>query len=492
MKAVIYARVSSREQKEGFSLEAQTKLIRDYAKRNKIHIEKEFVCVESAKNDSRKIFREMLQFVKDIPDLQIILCEKVDRLLRGDLKDRVFLDDLIQNSDKEVHFIKEGLILGRNSKSAQKLHFDIQTALARHYLNNLSDEVKKSYEAMVEDGRYPHIPPIGYKTKLENHIAVIHEEKAHFIRRIFELVATGTYTERKVAEIAFNEGFRSRSGKRVGKSAIGKILHTHFYYGDFEWKGKLYKGVHPPIISKDLFLKVQEALAPRGKNKSRKHNFTYSALMRCGECGNGITAELQKGHIYYRCTKPNGANSCSQKYTREEEIEDQIQSAIRAIGLNENQVNLLKTILRESHEEESEYHNRSLDALNARYKELKAKLDKLLDAYLEGTVNKEIYDNKSVALNEELTSINTEITKHKDGDKKFIEQIENFWEVCKVAPELYASSRPELKRELLKYVVSNLSLKDKKVEFTYRFPFNELVLHAQTEDWQGRKESNFH
>jgi DNA invertase Pin-like site-specific DNA recombinase len=196
---VAYYRVSSKRQKEeGVSLEAQKKLIKDYILRSSFKIIKEFEIDESAKKANRKIFYEMLAFVRDNPQVSGIISEKIDRLLRGNLKDRVLIEDLINDFDKEIHFVKEGLVLSKDSKSAEKLHFDIQNALARHYLNNLSDEVKKGYDVLVADGFYPHIPPIGYKSKLENHLAVVDQERAPFIKKAFELCATGEYTERKI------------------------------------------------------------------------------------------------------------------------------------------------------------------------------------------------------------------------------------------------------------------------------------------------------
>ena len=89
MKAVIYTRVSSREQEEtGYSLPAQEKLLRDYAQRNGFEIAKVFSISESASGKrQREIFNQMLSYVKRNA-IKIILCEKVDRLTRN-LKDAV-------------------------------------------------------------------------------------------------------------------------------------------------------------------------------------------------------------------------------------------------------------------------------------------------------------------------------------------------------------------------------------------------------------------
>jgi site-specific DNA recombinase len=485
-----YYRVSSKRQKdEGVSLEAQRKLIREYAKRNNLYILKEFEVDESAKKEDRRIFQELIATIKANDHIAGIIAEKVDRLLRGNLKDRVIIEDLINLNNKEIHFVKESLILSKDTKSAQKLHFDIQNALARHFLNNLSDEVKKGYDILVNDGFYPHIPPIGYESKLNEHVPVIDAERAKFVTRAFEYCASGEYSERQISDKLFEEGFRSRSGTRVGKSAMSKILHNPFYYGEFIWHGKLYKGNYEPIINKDLFDKVLEVLHPH-KRKGYKYDFAYVGLMRCGECGNGITAELQKGHTYYHCTKPKGAKFCSQKYVREEVIEKQLQAVIQAVSLDIKKIKTIREIMRVSLEEETQYLQESLDALNGRYNDLQGQSSRLLDLYLKGSLAEVLYNERSAKLNQEIEGVNGEIIKHKKADRAYQQEIESFLVFCSEAPKLYAGSRPALKRELLRFVVSNLSLKDGKVDYTLQIPFNVVAQYAQSENWQGHVESN--
>ena len=92
LKAVIYARVSSEEQKkEGFSIPAQLDLLRDFARKNNIQIIKEFEEAETAKQAGRHQFNEMLKFLKTHKNVKNVLCEKTDRLYRN-FKDYVDLD----------------------------------------------------------------------------------------------------------------------------------------------------------------------------------------------------------------------------------------------------------------------------------------------------------------------------------------------------------------------------------------------------------------
>src|SRR3989344_5307000 len=120
-KAVIYARVSSREQEEtGYSLPAQEKLLRDYAERQGLDIVKVFSVAESASGiKQRKVFAEMIDYLSKnkIPNL---LCEKVDRLTRN-LKEAVVANDWVEeDASRRIHFVKTNLIVHHKAKSDEK------------------------------------------------------------------------------------------------------------------------------------------------------------------------------------------------------------------------------------------------------------------------------------------------------------------------------------------------------------------------------------
>ena len=146
-RAVLYARVSSKDQeKEGFSIPAQTRLLRDYAEANGIEVVKEFVDVETAKRAGRRNFGEMLKYLKKRgPTCRIVLVEKTDRLYRN-LKDWVMLDGM----ELEIHLAKEGVVLSDDSRSTDKFMHGIRVLMAKNYIDNLSEEVKKGMTQVAE------------------------------------------------------------------------------------------------------------------------------------------------------------------------------------------------------------------------------------------------------------------------------------------------------------------------------------------------------
>ena len=104
------------------------------------------------------------------------------------------------------------------------------------------------------------------------------------------------------------------------------------YYGDFTWTGKHYHGVHEPLITQDLFDRIQAVLTEKGQRRTgqQKHAWAFQELISCGHCGCAFVAEIKKQrYVYYHCTGNKGR--CPEKYVREEDIATQFGEALRAI-----------------------------------------------------------------------------------------------------------------------------------------------------------------
>src|SRR5215467_13115412 len=164
-QAVLYARVSSKDQeREGFSIPAQLKFLREYAQSHELNVLREFVDVETAKTTGRKQFGEMVRFLRDHKACRVVIVEKTDRLYRN-FRDCVTLEDL----EVEIHLPKEGQIIGKESKSQTKLVHGIQLVIARNYIENLREEVKKGLREKAAQGLYPGRAPFGYMNNKETH-----------------------------------------------------------------------------------------------------------------------------------------------------------------------------------------------------------------------------------------------------------------------------------------------------------------------------------
>src|SRR5215208_1668350 len=247
-QAVIYARVSSKEQeKEGFSIPAQLKLLKEYAAANGFAIAQEYIDVETAKQTGRAAFGEMVAYLKAHPFVRVMLVEKTDRLYRN-LKDWVTVDEL----DVEMHFPKEGVVLSRESRSSEKFMHGIKVLMAKNYIDNLSEEASKGMQEKAEQGIWPTRSPLGYRNVIASDSKKVIEpdpEIAPLVTRLFEWYATGMLSLRQAAKKVREAGLAyRRSGTPVPVSTIHKILRNRLYFGEFEWNGRIYQGKHQPLI----------------------------------------------------------------------------------------------------------------------------------------------------------------------------------------------------------------------------------------------------
>jgi len=482
-EAVIYARVSSKEQeKEGYSIPAQLKLLNSYAMEQGYQIIQEFVDVETAKRTGRPGFNSMVDFFKKEhkskspkEPCHILLVEKTDRLYRN-LKDWVTIDDL----NLDIHFVKENVVLSKDSRSSEKFMHGIKVLMAKNYIDNLSEETKKGMLEKAEQGIFPSFAPLGY-INVEcggKRIIQIDPEVAPFVRQLFEWYATGNYSLLEVNQKIQSEGFGYRkTGRKIPKSVVHKILTNPIYYGDFNWGGKHYHGNHEPIVSKELFDRVQEVLAEKGRRRTRqqKHHWTFQGMVSCGHCGCALVGELKKGrYIYYHCTGYRG--KCPEKYVREEELADQFGEALRALKLDGEVLSWIVTALKGSHKDEKLYHDEMIGNLQKQYSKLQDRLDAMYIDKLDGRIAQEFFDRKSEEWRREQADILRKIEKHQNANHAYLEEGARILELAQHAVILYEKQDMPEKRRLLNFVLSNSSWKDGRLTPGYRKPFDLLAV----------------
>ena len=176
----MYVRVSSKEQEQGFSIPAQRQLLKDYAEREGIHVVQEFEDVETAKRAGRTSFNEMVAFLrKKSSGCRTLLVEKTDRLYRN-IKDWVTIDEL----SIEVHFVKEAVVLSEDSRSSEKFMHGIKVLMAKNYIDNLGEEVRKGMIEKARQGHWPTVAPVGYVNNLVSHRIEPDPERAPIIVKL--------------------------------------------------------------------------------------------------------------------------------------------------------------------------------------------------------------------------------------------------------------------------------------------------------------------
>lgn len=152
----------------------------------------------------------MVAFLQRVPSCPIVLVEKTDRLYRN-IKDWVTMADL----GREVHFVKEGVVLSNESRSSEKFMHGIRVLMAKNYIDNLSEEVRKGMREKAEQGYWPTVAHVGYVNNRETRRIEVDPVRGPLIAKLFEWYAAGDLSLRAVTQRAFASGLtHPRRGRR--------------------------------------------------------------------------------------------------------------------------------------------------------------------------------------------------------------------------------------------------------------------------------------
>jgi site-specific DNA recombinase len=476
MKCVIYARVSYKEQEdEGFSVPAQRKLLREYATKNDFEIKQEFTDIESAKTAGRSNFGEMVEFLRTNKDVRAILVEKTDRLYRN-FKDYVLLEDL----DLEIHLVKENEIISKDSRSHAKFVHGIKVLLAKNYIDNLSEEVKKGMREKAEQGEYPGKAPFGYSNDKVSKLVIPDPKYTSMIVRLFEQYATGQHSLKSLMVLIFHEGWRTPRGRKVAKSMIEMILKNPFYIGDFLWRGSRYEGKHQPLISRQLFDQVQALLRSGASPRSGRRDFAFRGLLKCKHCGCAIVGEIHKGrYVYYHCTQAKG--KCDQPWIREEVIDSQMASVLKAIEVDQAAIDDVIRALKDSCRDERVFRESEVKRLSARQTELQTRLDKAYEDRLDGVIDDRYWRDVSAKWRTEQDSVTAQLERLTGTGRDYVDQALKVLELSKMAYSLYVERNGAERRQLLKSVLSNCLFDGVTLYPTYKKPFDLIAEGVQNQ-----------
>ncbi len=487
-QAVLYARVSSEAQEEeGYSIDSQVTLLRGYAARHSLTVVREFVVAESAKASGRAGFGEMVDFLRQTPSCRTLLVEKTDRLTRN-MSDLATVGELMQSGGVEIHLVKEGTVLSREARSGEKFMFNIKAAVAQHFIDNLREETAKGLAAKAAAGVFPGHAPFGYRNVSDSagrRIIEVVPGMVGPVVKLFEAYSTGRHSIKQVAAMAREMGLAFRlSGKTPPKATIHKLLRNPVYYGAFEFNGKLYQGTHAPMVSRELWDRVQQQLSARpGKHRETKRTFAYGGgLMTCGACGCTIGASIKKGtYTYYHCSGFKGSHVV--KAVREEVLTEQFAAALAALHFDDAEVLEWVTVaLRESHVVEKREHDESVARLQAEHKKLEDRQHAMYEDKLDGRISVEFFDQKAAEWRAEQARLRGMIDRHQAANNQYLDFGARILELAHRGPELFTSSKPEDKRKLLGFVVQNCTLNDGKVSFEYRELLGMLAVSVKAAD----------
>ena len=473
-----YARVSTPRQGEGVSLPEQKAAIERYAAVHGLEISRWFEERESASQTGRPAFMEMLKLLR-LGKMQGVIIHKIDRSMRNQ-QDWADVGKLV-DAGVQIHFATENVDL---KTVAGRLSADIQAAVAMHYSRNLREEVKKGIYGRLKQGFYPFRAPIGYLDQGAAKEKTADPVRAPLIQKAFRLYSSGKFSLPDLVREMFRQGLRNRNGGPVTVNGLATILKNPFYIGliKIERNGQTFPGNHEPLVTTDLFEKTQAVIAGKRPDRSKSHCFAYSRIARCKTCGYSLIAERRKGHIYYRCHKRPFKNppACPLTAVREERLDEAVLIGLAAVELSENELEIGRARLDAWRKDSENDRAAIIIGLRLQLDQIQSRLEKLADALIDGTIEKSLFTRKQNALFLEQARMKEKLAETEKGSLLGMEALEKIVGLAKSPSALYKTASPERKRELLKTLLSDLTVSGKNVEMMLAIPFRLIAERQKT------------
>jgi site-specific DNA recombinase len=480
-RAVIYIRVSSEKQVDGFSLRAQEKILKKYAADMKMSVVKLFR--EEGKSayytDTRPEFQNMLDFVK-AGNADVILTYKYDRLSRMDPADSFqLLKDLKEHN---IRFIAVADQLDTAVSDA----FTIANHViqANNFIEDLSGNVRNGQlDAAACCMHMGGIPPFGYKVNQDTKQLELDETNATAVKKAFQYYAEGE-SANDICDWLTKNGYKTVNGNFFTPSTLNSMFRNEKYRGCYTWdkampkdskghrNGSAQKEEYlrieegcPAIVSEKVWQEVQNRLAENSSMAKRaKPNRYYplNGMIYCSKCGERMTGNVSYSgkHIYYqyRCSK-----KCGNRSVRADQLEESILNVLRdSLFSRANQSAILEAL--------NQLAGAQKDSTDRRYQQLKAKFtglekseENLLAAIEKGNV-RTVITNRLERVGKEKAQVQKEInglsrTKHTFTESDLDELSKQF--------TAYMQSQGDINtKRLIKSLIGRVDVSDGNVKIT--------------------------
>lgn len=416
-KAVIYCRVSTKEQaEEGNSLATQERNCREYASKYGYEISQVFIEEgESAKTADRTELQKLLRFCADKKqDVKAVIIYKIDRLSRN-TDDYSQLRLLLKRYGVEIKSTSEYF----ENTPAGRFMENIIANVAQFDNDVRTERSVGGMRDAVREGRYVWMAPVGYKNeKVDGKANIIQSDKAGFVYKAFEMMADRTDSIDNIRKTL------ATMGLSVTKSHFYKMLKNELYAGWICKFGERHKGTFEPIISETLFNRVQQVMKNKKTPSLYVKNHPDFPLRRfvLNDLGNKLTGAWSQGrnkkYPYYRFIE-------TRQQWRKNDIEEAFASFMDTYAFNETSINRLKAVILSRFSQNDEIKVKNMEILTTQKQQLKDRQNTLLQKNINGVISDKLLKEQLLLLDEEIWKIDKQL-QQKNESKVNVRKILDF------------------------------------------------------------------
>lgn len=410
LRAAVYIRYSSENQRDGYSVEYQLDECKKYIDEHCFLFEKAYIdeAVSGKSAEKRTAFFELLADVKQgIYDVVIVY--KYSRFARNLMEATLYRQQIEKNGAKLISAMER---IDDSTPEGRMMRNIIMT-MDEYYSDNLSTFVQSSMYTAAKSGKYlGGILPYGFSVN-ENGEFIENKAEADIVRCVFELRASGAMPA-DILRIFRDDGIRGRNGKPFTQQLLNKIVRSEKYIGVYKYEVKGYEPIRienafAPIVPRDLWDKVQHVVdnlnvKRAAKGRARKNIYPLTGKIFCACCGEPFTGNSKgNGLAYYTCRGQDKMQICKNGSVKKDVLENYVFWKIKELILCENHVDDIAHIVFDMlNKNTSGDIDAEISDLKKEKADIERKLENLLDLMLDGTISKDILQKKSAALQDEL------------------------------------------------------------------------------------------
>ena len=450
-RAILMSRVSSDEQSKGYSLDIQVEKLQAHCRKENIEVINVFKEDHSAKDFNRPEFKKFLQFVsRNKNKVDLLLVVSWDRFSRN-VSESYAMISRLKNYGIEVQAIEQPLDL---SVPENMMILAVYLSLPDIDNRRRSMKITEGVRAAKAAGRWLGPPPYGYKSIKDDvkKTIIVPNEKAAIIKEIFISLYNGD-TQSEIRHKLNKEG--SYFSDSTFSAMIRNRVYTGqiFVTGNNKNEGYYVKGLHEPIVTVELFGKVQEILEGniRAKKKvdakSFKDELAYRGLLVCDNCGYSLTGSAStsktgKKHHYYHC------NNCGVIRIKAEEVHSRIENILGEITIKKNPKLLYDSIVNKSLSSKN-FKRRPAEKIEDEIRQLELRIRNTEDNLADGSIDVSTFNNSINRYKSMITGLRSELTASKDTNALYSQYLKNGIDLLSNMKEFYSKADIHVKRKLL-------------------------------------------
>ncbi len=514
-RAVVYLRVSSKGQvntdydPEGISIPAQRQSCQRKAEQLGLSIVEEYVeAGQSATEMTKRVaFQQMLERIRRDRDVDYVIVYKLSRFARNRIDDAVVMADLQKRGVTLVSATEQ-----IDATPVGQLMHGILAAFNEYRSREDGADISYKMGQKAKNGGTLGRAPIGYLNVTDNidgrriNTIAIDPERAPFVKLAFDLYAVGQHTFQDIADELTDRGLTTRQTARrpagpISDSKIQQMLRDRYYLGEITYKGETFDGRHEPLITPELFDRVQTLMDSRGyaSERRRKHDHYLKGTLWCGRCRledqtirrmivMRTTGRQGNAYWYFFCRGAQD-HSCDAPYSSVDRVEQALEDHYKTLTFRPEFVAVLRTRLEAALADQAGAQRALRQDIGGQLARLATKEENLLDLAADGDmdtgrVRARLRDltRQRRELEERVATIADDLTPSARYLEAHIELLEN-------PQELYHYASDETRRLLNQAIFKRIYVvNDEVVGDELNSPMRELL--AAERGWSAHLEGN--